>query len=402
MSLAPVIDKATAAQRPLRVCHVITGFDTGGAERVLLQTVRRLDPARFESLVVSLRPRGPLSSDAERLGVETIHLRMGRRPGPVTLWRLAGIFQRRAVAVVHAYLYDASIASRLAGRWARVPVVLTSTRAPLDYLPRIAWWLDRATSLWCQRIIAVSQHTADFILQKERIARHKVVVVPNAVDLQRFTPREPRGARAYWGIDDGAFIVASVGRLSREKGHGYLLEALAIARSAIPSLSCLLAGDGPLRSSLETQARALGLDDVCHFLGDVREIETVFAAADLTVLPSLFEGMPNAVLEAMAMGCPVIATSVGGSPELVRHGETGLLVPPADSEALASALIELAESTERRNRMRVRSRQISEDFHGIERMIHSVEQLYLEEWERVIGETGVTALGRVPAERDWR
>src|SRR5689334_16119487 len=101
---------------PLRVCHVITGFDTGGAERVLLQTVQRLDRSRFESTIVSLRNRGPLSDRADRSGVETIHLGMGKRPGPVTIWRLARVFRRRRVEVVHAYLYDASIASRLAGR----------------------------------------------------------------------------------------------------------------------------------------------------------------------------------------------------------------------------------------------------------------------------------------------
>ena len=382
---SPLPTRARAATRPvrLRVCHVITGFDTGGAERVLLQTVPRLDPARFESLIVSLRNRGPLSADAERSGVETIHLGMGRRPGPMTLWRLARIFRRRQVAIVHAYLYDASIASRLAGKWAEVPVVLTSTRAPLDYLPRPAWWLDRATARWCQRIIAVSEHTADVIVRVEGIARQKIVVIPNGVDLHRFAPRDSRIARAQWGIDEGTFVVASVGRLSQEKGHRYLLQALAAARSEIPSIACLIAGDGPLRRTLETQVRALGLEGVCRFLGDVPEIETVFAAADVAVLPSVFEGMPNAVLEAMAMGCPVIATAVGGSTELVRHGETGVLVPPADPAALSRALAEMAGSVERRSRMRVRSREIAEARHGIDNMIRSVERLYLEELDLV-------------------
>jgi glycosyltransferase involved in cell wall biosynthesis len=106
------------------------------------------------------------------------------------------------------------------------------------------------------------------------------------------------------------------------------------------------------------------------------------AAADVVVLPSVFEGMPNVVLEAMAMGCPVIATAVGGSKELVRHGETGLLVPPADPAALANALLELATSPERRSGMRARSREIAKACHGIEHMIHSIEQLYVEEWGR--------------------
>lgn len=369
----------------LRVCHVITGFDTGGAERVLLQTVRGLDPGRFESLIVSLRGRGPLSDEAERSGAETIHLGMGRRPGPVTLWRLASLFRDRNVAVVHAYLYDATIAARLAGRWARVPVVLTSTRAPLDYLPRYAWWLDRFTARWCQRIIAVSEQTADVAVRVEGIPRHKVVVIPNGVNLQRFVPRDLNRAKAAWGVLPDRFVVASVGRFSQEKGHRFLLQALASAREAIPSIVCLMAGEGPLRPALESQVCALGLEAVCRFVGDVPEIETIFAAADVTVLPSLFEGMPNAVLEAMAMGCPVVASAVGGALELVRPGETGLLVPPGDVKALAAALVNLGRSAERRQWMRVRSRESAEARLGIDRMIRSIEQLYLEEWARVQG-----------------
>jgi glycosyltransferase involved in cell wall biosynthesis len=239
------------------------------------------------------------------------------------------------------------------------------------------------TARWCQRIIAVSEHTADVIVRVEGIEAEKVVVIPNGVDLHRFAPRNVRVARARWGVKEGTFVVASIGRLSKEKGHRYLLQALAAARTAIPSMVCLIAGDGPLRQKLETEAHTLGLEETCRFLGDVPEIETVFAAADVTVLPSVFEGMPNAVLEAMAMGCPVIATAVGGSAELVRHGETGFLVPPADTTALAGALVDLAGSVQRRTRMRARSREIAEACHGIKQMIRSVESLYVDEWQRV-------------------
>jgi L-malate glycosyltransferase len=376
------------SQSRLRVCHLITGFDTGGAERVLLQTVQRLDSTRFESLIVSLRPPGPLSPTVDRIGVKTFYLGMGRRPGPMTLWRLARVLRRQRVAIVHSYLYDASIAARLAGRWARVPVVLTSTRAPLEYLPRFAWWLDRFTSRWCQRIIAVSQHTADVIVRVEGISKDKVLVVPNGVDLQRFSPRSLSEARANWRVEEHAFVVGSVGRLSPEKGHRYLLEALAIAKKSIPSLVCLIAGDGPLRSQLERQARELGLRDVCRFLGEVSQIETVFAALDVTVLPSLFEGMPNAVLEAMAMGCPVVATAVGGSTELLSQGETGLLVPPADPGALAGAIVRVATSDALRDSMRRRCRAVAEARHGIDGTIRSIEQLYLDEWKRASAARG--------------
>jgi glycosyltransferase involved in cell wall biosynthesis len=364
----------------VKVCHVITRFDTGGAERVLLQTVRRLNPSKFDSVIVSLRKRGPLSHEAERSGVDTIHLGMGRRPGPTTLWRLARLFQRKNVGIVHAYLYDAAIACRLAGRLARVPVVLTATRATPTYLPRVAWWLDRVTARWCQRIIAVSHDTADAIVRVESIERRKVIVIPNGVDLERFAPRDGRSARTQWGIAEDAFVVVAIGRLTLQKGYRYLFEALAVARRALPSITCLIAGDGPLRAALQAQVRALGLDAACRFLGDVLEIESVLAAADVTVLPSLFEGMPNVVLEAMAMGCPVIATAIGGSSELVRHGETGFLVPPRDATALASALVDMGVSADGRSRMGSRAREVAVARHDIDHMVRSVEKLYLDEW----------------------
>jgi glycosyltransferase involved in cell wall biosynthesis len=366
----------------LRVCHVITGFDAGGAERVLLKTVRRLDATRFDSFIVSLRPPGPFSQEVTQSGVETVYLNMGKRLGPFTIWRLLRLFRRRKVQIVHAYLYMASIASRFAGRGARVPVVITSTRAPLTYLPRPAWWLDRATARWCNRIIAVSQHTADVAVRVEGIPRAKISVIPNGVDLKRFAPRDRSVARAQWQIDKEAFVVASVGRLSPEKGQKYLLQALAAIRHRIPRLICLFAGDGPLRGQLEAEARQLAVEQSCRFLGDVQQVENVFAAADVVALPSMFEGMPNAVLEAMAMGCPVVASAVGGSIELVYEGETGFLVPPADPGALGAALVAVASSVERRKQMRARSRAIAEAYHGIDEMIRSVERVYLDEWQR--------------------
>src|SRR5262249_24578197 len=146
----------------------------------------------------------------------------------------------------------------------------------------------------CDRVIAVSQHTADVATRVEGIPRQKVTVIRNGVDLERFAPRDRDGARAVLGIASKAFVVASVGRLSPEKGQRYLLRALAVIHARLPALLCLFAGDGPLREELEIEASSLGLGDMCRFLSDVPKVEDVLAAADALVLPSLFEGMPNA------------------------------------------------------------------------------------------------------------
>src|SRR2546430_16254052 len=247
----------------LTVCHIITEFDAGGAERILLQTLQRLNQERFSSFIVSLRPGGSLSAAAGRSDVEVIDMGMGHRPNPATIWRLARLFRERKVDIAHAYLYDASIATRIAGRLARVPVVVTSTRASLSYLPRVAWWLDRATAPWCQRIIAVSRGTAEFVIQREGIPRDKVVVIPNGVDLERFRPGGKQSARTHLGVASEAFLVACVARPHPQKGHRFLFEALVAARSRVPRLICLMAGGGPLPGALAAAVRRKGLEEGC-------------------------------------------------------------------------------------------------------------------------------------------
>jgi glycosyltransferase involved in cell wall biosynthesis len=346
-----------------------------------MQTVRRLNSRLFESSVVSLRPPGPLSPEARRLGVDLVHFGMWRRPGPVTLWRLGAHLRRKRVQIVHAYLYDASLAVRLAGRVAGVPIVLTSTRASLGYLSPLAWWVDRATARWCNRVIAVSAATARFVVEAERIPREKVIVIPNGVDLDRFRPEDTAPARRALGIAPESFVVSCVGRLHEHKGHRDLLDALAIMQDRVPGLVCLLAGDGPERAHLEQQVKLLRLEGVCRFLGSIDRVETVYSAADVSVLPSRFEGMPNTVLEAMAMGRAVVATAVDGSVELVRPEETGLLVPPGDAPALAAAVLSLARDPNRCRLMGGRARDVAQQEHGIERTIARLEALYAAEWE---------------------
>jgi glycosyltransferase involved in cell wall biosynthesis len=315
-----------------------------------------------------------------RGGAKVIHIGMGKRPGPITIFRLAKLFRSLRTQIVHAYLYDASLASRIAGRLAGVPVVLTSTRASLVYLPRLAWWIDRITSRWCERIIAVSEGTAAFIVNREGIPADKIKVVPNGVDLQRFRPGDRASARAALDLPADAFIIACIGRLHEQKGHRYLLDALASLRREYPFLLCLIAGEGPLRQHLESYAAHLKLGDACRFLGLVDSIDRLYNAVDAVVLPSLYEGMPNVVLEAMAMGRPVVATTVEGSVDLVRTGETGLLIPPADASALRVALQQLIERPDLCARFGAAALASAVRSHDIDRMIKALEQLYLTEW----------------------
>lgn len=348
----------------------------------MIQTAQRLDKERFESQVLSLRPRGPLSALVEQAGLRLTHLEMALHPGPGTLWRLVTWLRDEHIDIIHAYLYHASVLSRVAGRVAGVPVVITSTRCSLDYLPRYAWWVDRWTAPLGDRILAVSNGTADFIVNEEHIDRSRVVVVPNGVDLDRFRPGDQMAARRALRVDSGDYVIAVIGRLHEQKGHRYLVEALAALRPEIPGLRCLVAGDGPLRSTLERQVRDLGLGDVLRFLGRVDDPRPVYDAADLVVLPSLYEGMPNVVLEAMAMGVPVVATAVAGSVELVEDSVTGFLVPRADSASLARAIGEARRRWSGDAGVRVTLRKRAEASHGLDTMVRQVASVYEEHWQK--------------------
>jgi glycosyltransferase involved in cell wall biosynthesis len=319
---------------------------------------------------------------AEATGVEVIHLGMRRHPGPYTIGRLAQLFRRRSIGVVHAYLYGASVAARIAGRLSRVPVVITSTRASLGYLPRLAWWLDRVTARWCQRVIAVSKGTAAFLIDQEGMPKEKVVVIPNGVDLDHFRPGNRLAARARLGIPPNAFVIASVGRLHPQKGHEFLLAAIARLCQRLPDVLCLIAGDGADREKLMGLSLQLNVENSCRFLGWVSDMRDVYAAADVTVQTSLYEGMPNVVLEAMAMGCPVVATAVEGSVELVRPDQTGFLVPSADAASLFSQLLYLGLYPERRATLGLLARHVVENEHGVDRMVGAIERLYDAECKR--------------------
>jgi glycosyltransferase involved in cell wall biosynthesis len=265
---------------------------------------------------------------------------------PYRLWRLTRRLRQLQPNIVHTHLTYANTVGTLAAKLARIPVVstihnVTTNQERLDGGKRLIE--SEALRRWSDCVIFVAKTSLAEAGANFRVPGDRLIAIPNAVDLTRFST--PVGfdrarKRGELGADDDARLVCTVGRLYQAKGHRFLLEAVARMASRHPTAQYMLVGAGHERERLLAQARELGISDQVRFLGVRDDIPELLAACDLFVLPSLNEGLSQAILEAMALGLPVVATRVGGTPDIVIPGKTGWLVPPGDSARLADAIDE--------------------------------------------------------------
>jgi sugar transferase (PEP-CTERM/EpsH1 system associated) len=356
----------SGAGRRLRVAHVTFGLDVGGLEKLLVEFARHADRRRFDLHFISLGHRGPVADDIEAAGwpVTALGVPAGLHPGLAL--RLMRAFRRERTDVVHTHDDRPHLYGTLAGRLAGVRRVIHTRHGRSPGLSRRQDALVRLAAAWVDRFVCVSRDGARLALCRGVPAR-KVCTVTNGIDMARFSCHGPRPGGP-------AVIVA---RLSPEKDHATLLRACAVAVREEPSFRLQVAGNGPLREDLLGLAGELGLTESVRFLGAVRDVPGLLAGAGLFVLSSLSEGMSLTLLEAMASGLPVVATRVGGNPEVVADGLTGLLVPPADPPALAAALVRLWRDPAAGHRMGREGRARAERHFDVRAMVASYERMYL-------------------------
>ena len=332
-----------APSRPLRLALVITDLDVGGAERSMVNLARRLDRRHWAPVVIALGGEGPLVNvlRQEKIPYECLG---GRRNRPVQIvLRLIQAFRKYRPEVVQSYLFHANIASRLAAPWAGRPRVVAGLRVA-ERQKRWHLTLDRWTGFLGCGSVCVSQGVYRFSRDEGGLNPRRLCVIPNGIDPEPFDHAYPL-ARRDLGIPEDAHLALAVGRLDIQKGLAELLAAAEQVAAGSDAWHLALAGDGPLRDWLLEQIVARpGLSGRIHFLGPRNDVPRLLKTADLLVLASLWEGMPNVVLEAMAASRPVVATAVEGTEDLVISGETGWLVGPGDPPALAQALLEAARN----------------------------------------------------------
>lgn len=370
----------------IRVAYVIDHLRVGGAQRHLLEVVRGLDRSRYalEMWSAAADP-GDLAAVFEREGVPVRSFGIsGTMLSPrtlATIRRVAGDFRARGVHVAHGYLFEGNFLAALVGRLAGTPVTLVSKRS-LDRYDRI----DRRAAAWlsnrlASRVTVNASAVRDITIEHERCAPERIVMIPNGVALPSSAPASvpPQPASDPRGTGP---LVGMVGRLSWKKGYEHALAAAVLLRERIPGVRFDVVGDGELRRELEETTRRLGLADTVRFLGQRRDVPDLMRTFDCFVLSSVIEGMPNALLEAMALGRPVVTTSAGGSAEVVIDGESGLVVPPADPDALANAIERVLRDADFARRIAASGeRRVREQF-SLDAMLRAFDALYRTELAR--------------------
>jgi starch synthase (maltosyl-transferring) len=327
--------------QPVPIALVITDLDVGGAERALVNLATRLDRSRWAPRVIALGVEGRLAETLREAGIPCACLGGDRRKPLRVITRLAKALRAQRPALVQSFLFHANLASRLAAPFAGRPWVLGGLRVA-ERRKRWHLVLDRLTSPLAAGSVCVSNGVRDFSMSAGGLNPRRLVVIPNGIDPEPFDRAVP-ASRSELGILEDAFLAVAVGRLDEQKGIPDLLDAAELVVRERPEWHLAIAGDGPLRDWLREQLAARGaLAGRVHWLGPRDDVPRLLRAADLMVLASLWEGMPNVVLEAMASGLPVVATAVEGTDELIVSGRTGWLVPPGDSMSLANSLMAAA------------------------------------------------------------
>jgi len=327
--------------RPVPVALVITDLDVGGAERSLVALATGLDRRRWTPAVVCLGPEAKLAAPLRAAGVRVRCLAAGRRRPDAVVRGLAGALRKVGPALVQAFLFHANVAARLAAPLAGGPWVVGGLRVA-ERRKRWHLTLDGLTIRLSAGSVCVSAGVERFAREVGRLPAERLTVIPNGVDVDRIDRAAPL-PRSAIGVPEAAHLALFVGRLDAQKGVSILLDAAGRVAEARPDWNLAVVGDGPDRADLGRRADADSrLAGRVHWLGRRGDVPGLLKAADLLVLPSLWEGMPNVVLEAMAAGRAVVATAVEGSEDLVLPGRTGWLVPPGEPGSLAEALLSAA------------------------------------------------------------
>lgn len=310
-----------------------------------------LDKEQFDVKFIYLSGDGVRKNLLEEAGYEVYYLSYIKRLNAFrfsVLFKLVGLLKRHKIDIIHCHAHKPTVYGTIAAALARTPVVV----AHVHGTDRTSNFRRKLTNFFLfrkiDRLLPVAQAVKDDVLKSNwLVSAEKLSVLDNSIDYERFAnvSVSKEQAKRVLGLPSDAFVFGTVARLDPNKGQIYLIEAFKKVRQVIPSAHVILAGDGRLRGELENEVEKAGLSDSFHFLGVRSDIEKIYKAMDAFVLPSLAEGMPRALLEAMAAGMPCIGTNVGGTSEVLRDNEFGYLVEPADSSALADAMIKVASLT---------------------------------------------------------
>lgn len=360
--------------------HVTHDLNIGGLQRVVVDLAKNIDRNKFEVSVCALREGGPFEKELTDQGIEVIRMPpMNDRPDYFRFWKLYKIMIEKKTAVVHTHNIEPFTDGVPAALLARVPVRVHTDHARVFPDKKRYMFAEWILSHFTSQLVAVSEHTKANLVQYEKINSKKIKVVLNGIAGEKYRVQiDKEQKKAALGIGPGrAPILGVSARLTRQKGISYLLQAVKLLSKDYPDTLLLIAGEGELWDQLNAEAKELRIERNVLFLGPRLDVPEILQLQDVFVLPSLFEGLPLVLLEAMAASLPIVATDVGGNRQAVRDGLNGFIVPSKDSVALCSAIKRLIENSATRESFSRNSLELFQKEFALERMVKTYEEIYL-------------------------
>ncbi len=363
----------------IKILYLIDKLVPAGTQTNLLQIVRSLDKTKFDPKVIALVEGGSLIEDFQSAGIDPIVLKVKRVYGPSGFKAfsfLINYMKKENIDIVQTHFLHADILGTLAAKIAGVPKIVAARRDEGFWRGKRQVSINRFLNRYVDSILANSQAVKEAVLLNEKVSSRKINVIYNGVDLKRHYPsldlRET--TRKSLGIHDDEVVIGMIANMRHEiKGHRILIKAVSFIKEPI---KILLAGDGPLRANFERYAVRLKVNDRIVFLGIRRDVNAIMNASDIICVPSLSEGFSNTILEAMAVAKPIVASNVGGNPEIVIDGETGSLVRPRHAEALAQEILRLLKDRQFLSQMGAAGRKQIESNFTVEKMVTEYEEFY--------------------------
>jgi glycosyltransferase involved in cell wall biosynthesis len=363
-----------------RVLHVIHSLHRGGAERVIETQILCGDRRRYEILVCSITGGGDLIDRMSNAGARVFLLGKRRRGDVTTVTKLANLINVERADILHLHnspgMFWGTLAQSICGR--RAPIVRTEHNLYLPgAMPRLFRMLYPRFTKRARRVICVSDVVRRSFVEAFPKLADRYVTIPNGVRVQDYEKLPPRHeCRAQFHLAAGERLVGTVGHMTPVKNHRLLIEAFARVREKAPDVNLAIIGEGALRGKLADYAADLGVSEYVSLVKESKLIDSFYGALDVFVLSSDAEGMPLTLLEALASGVPVVATEVGGIPEVVESGKTGYLVPKGSAEFLAKRILELLQNPDKAQAFALAGRAMVRERFPAAKMVAGIEKIY--------------------------
>jgi glycosyltransferase involved in cell wall biosynthesis len=364
-------------KKKTNIVHLVEDLPIGGLEKVLYTIALNLDKEKYNVYVWCLRKGGFYAEKLIKAGIEVNILNISTSRNPVNIYKLYRLLKKYRIDIVHTHAYSAGTAGRISAFLAGIPVIISHNHSVYDYYNWYYHLVERLLSFITDRVICISDVVNRFVRETERINANKLVTIHNGIDsVCSVSEKRTSGLRKELGIPINHSIICTITHLEEHKGLKYLLESASLLLGSNSSISFLVVGDGTLTNELKKRCIDLRIEENVVFAGERSDILEILSLIDIFVLPSVREGFGLSLLEAMECGKPIIATNVGGIPEVVKSGVNGILVPPKDPEALYSAMIKLLDDKDMMKKMGYEGKKICKKDFSSKAMVDKVEELY--------------------------